>query len=177
MPIYAPTLIQHSDQYALTAPQLNYDETQTEAAHYYLDISIDMLWRLLPDADPWTEVYDDDGHDRDGFLFGLPESFSDILPDESAAWSSIERFGPVARHPDTIEGKNRLMSWLALRHRIIATWNRRFDDVIKISEIAAKMVNGQDAPMSRSRAILLYQIPEGEYYFARRQVHGPGGYE
>ncbi len=51
-------------------------------------------------------------------------------------------FGEVKRDPITLEEKNRLFSWLALRHRIIATWCGRFPEVYAIADQASRIASG-----------------------------------
>lgn len=167
----------HADQFTIPSPVVGLGDVSVDEANHYLDTIIDLLFATLADADPWTEVYNAPIEtDRDGYMFGMLESFSDILPYESPLFRAVERFGPVGRQPETIQAKNRLVAWLAFRHRVIATLNAHFDETPAMCEIAAEMTAGISQTLTRSQAIRLYRIPDEEYYFARNQVHGPSGF-
>lgn len=145
-------------------------DVDDETAHMYLDTANALLLETLAEADPWRDLHGMDDRTIDGDRFGHPEAFADILH-PGPVMKAAQDFGEVNRDPLSLEEKNRLFAWLALRHRIIATWCGRFDEVYAIAEQASRIASGLNSDFTRRQMIALHQIEDDEYFYARNLIH------
>lgn len=160
------SLKRHVYEMIIPCPTVGLDDIDDEAAKMYLDQLMYLLLDTLADADPWRETWGLFDEDSEGRVFGLPESFSD-LPLSPLLRDAIVNFGPVTRDPQTVEGKNRLVAWLRLRHQIISGVNGLPDMTISMADHAAMLASGGNSPYSRQQFLTVFQIEDSAFYFAR----------
>lgn len=145
-------------------------DVDDETAHMYLDTANALLLETLADADPWLDLYGPEDRTLDGDRFGHPEAFHDVLH-PGPVLRAARDFGPVRRDPVTLDEKNRLFAWLALRHRVVATRCGRFHEVYAIAEQAARIASGMNSDFTRKRMVAVHRIEDDEYFHARNLVH------
>lgn len=162
-------LNRHVQAQLLGATTVGLLDVEEDVAHMYLDTANALLLDTLADADPWRELYGPEDRTLDGDRFGHTEAFSDILH-PGPVMKAVRDFGEVKRDAITLEEKNRLFAWLALRHRIIATWCGRFDEVSAIADQASRIASGLNSDFTRRQMVALHRIQDEEYFYARNLI-------
>lgn len=162
----------HALSLVLTPSTIGLLDVPEDDAHRYLDLLIQMLFDTLADSDPWRETFGMEDTTVDGDRFGHPEAFGDIVAG-GIVQDALAAFAPVQRDPQTIEEKNKLVTWLSLRRRIITTRaNGTMDETPALAQTAAMITSGQDVGPTYKQFIAIYKIEDNEYFYVRDLIHG-----
>lgn len=168
----AKQLNAHAQSLVLNPSTVGLLDVPEDRAHSYLDQLIQMLFDTLADSDPWRELYGMDDTTLDGDRFGQAEAFNDIIVG-GFIHEALNSLAPVKRDAETIDEKNKLVTWLSMRRRIIQTRaSGKMDDTPVLAQTAAKIASGQDVGPTYKQFIALYKIEDDEYYYVRDLIHG-----
>lgn len=165
-------LTAHAHSLVMNPSTVGLLDVPEDRAHSYLDLLIQMLFETLADADPWHELHGMEDVTVDGDRFGYPEAFGDIVAG-GIVQDALASFAPVQRDPQTIEEKNKLVTWLSLRRRIITTRaDGSMDETPALAQTAALIASGQDVGPTYKQFVAIYKIEDDQYFYVRDLIHG-----